>query len=172
MKYLQLDENNNPVKELSDGNIEWDADHFCAAEALSEDERALFKVVEILETAAPEYDGKVSKLEAAGFELNQDSKWVRKFSIIPLTAEELKKYQEEKKKFDQEQVEVKSSLGFSDYDLFTIELVYNNSDAIDRKTSFIREIIDCRIVGYEQGVDIGGDGQLIDGYRFIAREVI
>lgn len=91
---------------------------------------------------------------------------------LALTAEELKKYQEEKKKFDQEQVEVKSSLGFSDYDLFTIELVYNNSDAIDRRTSFSREIIDCRIVGYEQGVDIGGDGQLIDGYRFIAREVI
>ena len=91
---------------------------------------------------------------------------------LALTAEELKKYQEEKKKFDQEKVEVKSSLGFSDYDLFTIELVYNNSDAIDRRTSFSREIIDCRIVGYEQGVDIGGDGQLIDGYRFIAREVI
>ena len=91
---------------------------------------------------------------------------------MALSAEKLKAYLKEKEKYEQQEVEALSTLGFADYSLFTVELEYNNSDAVEKVTSFSREILDCRIIGFEHGVDIGGDGQLVDGYKFIAREIV
>lgn len=91
---------------------------------------------------------------------------------LALTPEKLRQYLKEKEEFETQEIESMSTLGYSDYGLFTIELIYNNSDAISRVTAFSREILECRIVGFEQGIDIGGDGQLVDGYRFIAKEII
>lgn len=91
--------------------------------------------------------------------------------LLSLTAAQLKKYYQEKEEFEQKKIGSASTLGFADTDLFTIELSYNNSDAISQVSTFYREIKECRIIGFEQGVDIGGDGQLVDGYRFIAKEV-
>ena len=91
---------------------------------------------------------------------------------MALSAQKLKAYLKEKEKYEQQEVEDLSTLGFADYSLFTVELEYNNSDAVEKVTSFSREILDCRIIGFEHGVDIGGDGQLVDGYKFIAREIV
>lgn len=91
---------------------------------------------------------------------------------MALSAQKLKAYLKEKEKYEQQEVEALSTLGFADYSLFTVELEYNNSDAVEKVTSFSREILDCRIIGFEHGVDIGGDGQLVDGYKFIAREIV
>ena len=91
---------------------------------------------------------------------------------MALSAEKLKAYLKEKEKYEQQEVEALSTLGFADYSLFTVELEYNNSDAVEKVTSFSREILDCRIIGFEHGVDIGGDGQLVDGYKFIARDIV
>lgn len=91
---------------------------------------------------------------------------------MALSAQKLKAYLKEKEKYEQQEVEALSTLGFADYSLFTVELEYNNSDAVEKVTSFSREILNCRIIGFEHGVDIGGDGQLVDGYKFIAREIV
>lgn len=91
---------------------------------------------------------------------------------MALSAQKLNAYLKEKEKYEQQEVEALSTLGFADYSLFTVELEYNNSDAVEKVTSFSREILDCRIIGFEHGVDIGGDGQLVDGYKFIAREIV
>lgn len=91
---------------------------------------------------------------------------------LALSVEQLKEYKKQREAHENQSIEVLSTLGFSDYPLFDIELEYNNSDAIQRVTSFSREIKGCRIIGFEQAIDIGNDGQLVDGYRFIAKEII
>ena len=91
---------------------------------------------------------------------------------MALSAEALKEYLAKKEAYEKQKVDYMSTLGFADYPLFTIELEYNNSDAIELSSSMTREIIGCRIIGFETGVDIGGDGHLVDGYKFIAKEIL
>ena len=70
------------------------------------------------------------------------------------------------------EVSAKSVLDLSDLDPFTLNLVYNNSDVISRGVQQQISIIECRVIGFEHNVDIGSDGQLIDGYKFIGKEVV
>ena len=94
------------------------------------------------------------------------------YEQIQLTSEELAKYRKQLKEYQDEQVSAKSVLDWADLGSFTIHMVYNNSDAVTEGVQQRISIVECRIVGYEHSVDIGSDGQLIDGYKFIAKEVI
>lgn len=94
------------------------------------------------------------------------------YEQLQLTSEELAKYRKQLKEYQNEQVSAKSVLDWADLGSFTIHMVYNNSDAVTEGVQQRISIVECRIVGYEHSVDIGSDGQLIDGYKFIAKEVI
>ena len=94
------------------------------------------------------------------------------YEQVQLTSEELAKYRKQLKQFQSEQVSAKSVLDWADLGVFTIHMVYNNADAVTEGVQQRISIIECRIVGYEHSVDIGSDGQLIDEYKFIGKEVI
>lgn len=99
-------------------------------------------------------------------------KFLSPYEQIQLTSDELAKYKKQLKEYQNEQVSAKSVLDWADLGSFTINMVYNNSDAVTEGVQQRISIVECRIVGYEHSVDIGSDGQLIDGYKFIAKEVI
>ena len=99
-------------------------------------------------------------------------KFLSPYEQIQLTSDELAKYRKQLKEYQNEQVSAKSVLDWADLGSFTINMVYNNSDAVTEGIQQRISIVECRIVGYENSVDIGSDGQLIDGYKFIAKEAI
>lgn len=92
--------------------------------------------------------------------------------VVDMTAQELAEYKAQLKAYASAEAAQKSTLQMADYPLFDIEIDYNNSDPVFKTSTKRRTISQCRIVGFEQGVDISGDGQLVDGYRFIAKEVL
>lgn len=94
------------------------------------------------------------------------------YEQMQLTTEELAAYKKKEKQYKESDVSSKSVLDWADLEPFTINLVYNNADVITAGEDHRIAIIECRIVGYEHGVDISSDGQLIDGYKFIAKEVV
>lgn len=93
------------------------------------------------------------------------------YEVISMSPQEMAEYKAQLLNYQKEEAESKSTLQLSDYPLFNIEMEYNNSDPVYKVKTKRRTITECRIVGFEQGVDIGGDGQLVDGYKFIAKEV-
>nr|DAS92954.1 MAG TPA: hypothetical protein [Caudoviricetes sp.] len=99
-------------------------------------------------------------------------KFLSPYEQIQLTSEELANYRKKLKEYNEGQVSAKSVLDWADLGDFTIHMVYNNSDPVTEGVQQRISIVECRIVGYEHSVDIGSDGQLIDGYKFIAKEVI
>ena len=94
------------------------------------------------------------------------------YEQMQLTADELNAYKEKEARYMASEVSAKSVLDLSDLDPFTLNLVYNNSDVISRGVQQQISIIECRVIGFEHNVDIGSDGQLIDGYKFIGKEVV
>lgn len=103
---------------------------------------------------------------------SNEFKVLSSYEQLQLTSEELAKYRKQLKEYQNEQVSAKSVLDWADLGEFTIHMVYNNADAVTEGVQQRISIVECRIVGYEHSVDIGSDGQLIDGYKFIAKEVI
>ena len=101
-----------------------------------------------------------------------DFRLLSSYEQLQLTTSELAKYRKQLRQYNNEQVSAKSVLDWADLGSFTINMVYNNADAVTEGVQQRISIIECRIVGYEHSVDIGSDGQLIDGYKFIAKEVI
>lgn len=101
-----------------------------------------------------------------------DFRLLSSYEQLQLTTSELAKYRKQLRQYQNEQVSAKSVLDWADLGSFTINMVYNNADAVTEGVQQRISIIECRIVGYEHSVDIGSDGQLIDGYKFIAKEVI
>lgn len=101
-----------------------------------------------------------------------DFRLLSSYEQLQLTTSELVKYRKQLRQYNNEQVSAKSVLDWADLGSFTINMVYNNADAVTEGVQQRISIIECRIVGYEHSVDIGSDGQLIDGYKFIAKEVI
>lgn len=101
-----------------------------------------------------------------------DFRLLSSYEQLQLTTSELAKYRKQLRQYYNEQVSAKSVLDWADLGSFTINMVYNNADAVTEGVQQRISIIECRIVGYEHSVDIGSDGQLIDGYKFIAKEVI
>lgn len=94
------------------------------------------------------------------------------YEQMQLTSAELEKYKAQEKKFLEKKVSAHSVLDWSDFNLFNIDMVYDNSDPTHISEIHRARISEVRIVGYEHGIDISGDGQLIDGYKFIAKEFI
>lgn len=103
---------------------------------------------------------------------SNEFKVLSSYEQLQLTSEELAKYRKHLKEYQNEQVSAKSVLDWADLGEFTIHMVYNNADAVTEGVQQRISIVECKIVGYEHSVDIGSDGQLIDGYKFIAKEVI
>lgn len=89
MAYLQLTEENTPLREIyHNDNIQWDETHFCPASALTEEERALFRIVPLIETPLPEYNIYTHKCLKGTAEF-VDTHWVVKWDIIPYSEEDL-----------------------------------------------------------------------------------
>lgn len=88
-----------------------------------------------------------------------------------MNASELAQYKIDMSTYENTSIDPMSTLELSDLPLFNIELEYNNTDPTNIVTSTTKTIYNVQLTGYEQGVDIGSDGQLVDGYRFIAKEM-
>jgi len=57
MEYAQLNEaGTEAIQVNTHGNVEWDSTHFCPANALTQDEAAVFRVVPLTVTTMPAYD--------------------------------------------------------------------------------------------------------------------
>lgn len=91
--------------------------------------------------------------------------------VAKLNASELAQYKIDMSTYENTSIDPMSTLELSDLPLFNIELEYNNTDPTNIVTSITKTIYNVQLTGYEQGVDIGSDGQLVDGYRFIAKEM-
>ena len=94
------------------------------------------------------------------------------YEQLQLTHDELISYKEKERAFLDQKISHKTILDCADFPEFTLHMVYDNSDPISSGIQQRISIIECRIVGYEHAVDISSDGQLIDGYKFIAKEVV
>ena len=93
------------------------------------------------------------------------------YEQMQLTSEELRVYKEKEAAMEIGKVSNKSVLDWADLDTFNITIAYNNGDPT---MSVVRQYVDIqeiRIIVFETSVDIVSDGQLVDGYRFIAKEV-
>lgn len=88
---------------------------------------------------------------------------------ISLSYYSLQEYKLAERKYLKSVTYADGILGMSDYPLVNIELVYNNSDVTEYRESFTRTISDIRFTSYEEGISITSDGQLVNGFRFVAR---
>lgn len=96
MQYAQLNEDGTYLKQCESGNIVWDENNFCTAEALYKDGRAdMFRVVTLLETPAPEHDPITQSAVRDGGEL-VDGQWQYKWRVDNLSPEEVEKNIEER----------------------------------------------------------------------------
>jgi hypothetical protein len=85
MQFAQLNEDGTYFKQCESGNILWDENNFCTAEALYKDGRAdMFRVVPLLETPAPEYDPMTQELVRDGAELVA-GQWQYKWRVDALS---------------------------------------------------------------------------------------
>ena len=90
MKYAQLNEAMDVATELAtDGPIQWDANNFCTAEALTKDELAeQFRVVPLAVIEPPVFDPITHSLQRSGCELVGES-WQYKWTVTALPVEQV-----------------------------------------------------------------------------------
>lgn len=102
---------------------------------------------------------------------NSEFRKLTPYEQMQLTSEELRVYKEKEAAMESGKVSNKSVLDWADLDAFNITISYNNGDPTMAGVKQYVDIQEIRIIGFETSIDIGSDGQLIDGYRFIAKEV-
>lgn len=89
MKYAQTTEDGSEATQITtDGNVEWDATHFCPVSALTADEAALFRVVPLLEIERPPFDPITQTCLRDGCEQVLGS-WQYKWTISELSEEQI-----------------------------------------------------------------------------------
>ena len=89
MQYAQLNEAGTECVQVSNGNIQWDANNFCSAEALIKDGKGeQFRVVSLTIIDQPAFDPKTDKCFRDGNEF-VGGKWCYKWTIVALTEEEI-----------------------------------------------------------------------------------
>jgi hypothetical protein len=89
MQYAQLNEDGTYFKQCESGNILWDENNFCTAEALVKDGKAdMFRVVTLLETPAPPFDPITQVAVRDGAEL-VNGQWQYKWRIDDLSQEQI-----------------------------------------------------------------------------------
>ena len=88
MEYAQLNEAGTEVLQITThGNVEWDANHFCPASALTPEEAEFFKVVPLEVTEPPVIDSLTQSVIRDGCE-KVDGKWRYRWRVDDLTAEQ------------------------------------------------------------------------------------
>ena len=89
MEYAQLNlAGTEAIQVTTRGNVEWDADNYCSAEALTRDGKAdQFRVVPLTVTEPPSYDPLTQSVIRDGCEL-VDGEWQYKWRIDTLSAEQ------------------------------------------------------------------------------------
>lgn len=102
---------------------------------------------------------------------NSEFRKLTPYEQMQLTSEELRVYKEKEAAMESGKVSNKSVLDWADLDTFNITISYNNGDPTMAGVKQYVDIQEIRIIGFETSIDIGSDGQLIDGYRFVAKEV-
>lgn len=90
MEYAQLNEAGTEAIQINThGNVEWDANNFCSAEALTKDGKAeQFRVVPLAVTEAPTHDPITQSVMRDGCELAGGA-WQYKWRIDDLSAEQI-----------------------------------------------------------------------------------
>jgi hypothetical protein len=90
MEYVQLNEAlTDAIQVTTHGNVAWDANNYCSAEALIKDGKAeQFRVVPLTETPAPAYDAITQSCIRDGCE-KVEGQWQYKWRIDDLSAEQI-----------------------------------------------------------------------------------
>lgn len=90
MEYAQLNPALTVATQITtNGNVAWDADNFCSAEALVKDGKAAqFRVVELIATEAPAIDAKTQVVVRDGCE-KVGNEWRYKWRVDALTAAQI-----------------------------------------------------------------------------------
>lgn len=90
MEYAQLNEAlTEAIQVATHGNVEWDANNLCSADALTRDGKAeQFRVVPLTATEPPEYDAATQTVVRDGCE-EVDGTWRYKWRIDELTPEQI-----------------------------------------------------------------------------------
>ena len=87
MEYAQLNEaGTEAIQIITHGNVEWDSTHFCPANALTQDEAAVFRVVPLTVTTMPAYDAITHRCFRDGCEKVGDD-WQYKWMVEALDAD-------------------------------------------------------------------------------------
>lgn len=87
MEYAQLNEaGTEAIQIITHGNVEWDSTHFCPANALTQDEAAVFRVVPLTVTTMPAYDAITHRCFRDGCEKVGDE-WQYKWTVEALDAD-------------------------------------------------------------------------------------
>ena len=88
MEYAQLNEAGTEALQITThGNVEWDANHFCPASALTPEEAVMFRVVPLEVTEPPTIDPLTQSVIHDGCE-KVDGKWRYRWRVDDLTAEQ------------------------------------------------------------------------------------
>lgn len=90
MRYVKV--TGDTISEVPSGNIEWDENHFCAAERLSPEELLAFNVFECEYLDEPEFDS-TTHTAVRNPPAWDGSKYVVTWSVIPLSEIEIAKIQ-------------------------------------------------------------------------------
>lgn len=90
MEYAQLNEaRTEAIQVTTHGNVAWDANNFCSAEALTRDGKAdQFRVVPLTVTEPPSYNPLIRSVIRDGCEL-VDGAWQYKWRVDALSAEQI-----------------------------------------------------------------------------------
>lgn len=90
MEYAQLDEAGTEALQITTyGNVEWDANNYCSADALTKDGKAeQFRVVPLTVTEQPAYDAITQRCFRDGCE-KVNGQWQYKWSVQQLSPEEV-----------------------------------------------------------------------------------
>jgi hypothetical protein len=97
MKYAQLNEDNSYNHQITTGgDVAWDENNYCTAEALVKDGKASqFRVVELHEIDPPSFDTLTQIAVRDGGEL-VDGQWQYKWRVDDLTPEQIAAYKTQK----------------------------------------------------------------------------
>ena len=88
MEYAQLNEAGTEALQITtQGNVEWDENHFCPASALTPEEAEFFKVVPLEVTEPPVIDSLTQSVIRDGCE-KVEGKWRYRWRVDELTAEQ------------------------------------------------------------------------------------
>lgn len=93
MKFIQLDENNEYLRDIPSGiPVRWDDSHFCSVESLIFDGYGeTFKIRQITPTESPAYNVRTQFCERIGAEF-VDTAWVYKWVITDKAPEQIEAY--------------------------------------------------------------------------------